>query len=129
MSLETLLEENLSDLDSLSQDKIHVIVQEALKTFLVLKEKSHSSDPKEREEAHKMAMSLKEAIQVQTEELTKSAGLDPAALASLAENSDLIAPEVWLVLSNAKKELEALQTTKPQRFTPHKRNKAAWLLG
>lgn len=131
--LEKLLQETLGDLDNLSQEKIQGLIQEAFKTFMSLKEKSHSTDPKERDEAYKTAMSLKEAMQAQTEEIIKTAGVDPAQFSSLADNQELFNADTWLELSSAKKELEALRdqlgakTKKPS--TAVKKNKAVWLPG
>lgn len=133
--LEKMLQDTLGDLDTLSPEKIHSLIQEALKTFLLLRDKSNSTDPKEREEAFKTAMSLKQAMQAQTEALSKKADIDPAVFAALAENQDLIPADTWLELSSAKKELEELRDQlgmtphKPHHTTSKKHQKAVRLPG
>lgn len=133
LPLEKMLQDTLGNIDTLSQEKIHELIQEAFKTFTSLKEKANSTDPKEREEAHKIAASLKDCIQTQTEEFSKAAGVDLAAFAHVTENQDLFSPEMWLELSTAKQELEALRNQlgiKKKKTTPViKKNKAAWLPG
>src|SRR5258708_4873799 len=105
--LEKMLQDAFGDLDNLSPEKIEGLVQEAVKIFTALKEKTHSTDPKQREEALKTALSLKKAMEAQTEELSKLAGIDPASFSSLAENQELFTPETWAELTSAQQELEA----------------------
>ncbi len=133
LPLEKLLQETFGNIDNLSQEKIHELIQEAFKTFTALKEQANSSDPKEREEAFKTAMALKNCIQAQTEEFSKSAGIDPNVFANATENQDLFSPEMWLELSSAKKELEALRNQlgakKKKASSAVKKSKAVWLPG
>ncbi len=104
--LQKIIQETLGDLENLSQEKVQDLIQEALKTFMALKEKINSTNPKEQDEAYQAALSLRETIQTQTEELAKLAGVDPTIL---TENQGLFPPEAWLELSSAKKELEAFR--------------------
>lgn len=132
LPLEKMLQEALGNIDNLSQEKIHELIQEAFKTFTAIKEKANSANPKDREEAFKTAMSLKDCIQTQTEEFSKSAGIDPDVFANITENQDLFSPEMWLELSTAKKELEALRDqlgVKKKKTPAAKKSKAVWIPG
>lgn len=86
--LEKILQEALGDVDNPSPEKIEKLLQEALKTFESLQEKVQSTDPKEREEALQMALHLKEAMQTQTEEISRLAGIDPEELSSFAKSPE-----------------------------------------
>jgi hypothetical protein len=128
--LETLLQETFSDLDNVSPEKMKHLVQEALQTFIALKEKSHSTDPKEREEAFKTAESLKGALQAQAEALSKKAGIDPESFSSLAEDRELFSADTLNELNAAKKQFGVfLDPIKPKKHSLSKKNKAVWLPG
>lgn len=123
LPLEKLLKETLGDLENLSPEKIQTLLREAFQTFSMLKEKSNSTDPKEREEAYKQAMSLKETLLAQSDELGRMANIDPADLAVLAENKEIFKSDTWTELSSAKKELEEfrdqLGATEKKTAPPH----------
>ena len=106
--LERMLKEVLGDLKNFNPDMLRALVQEAVKTFTSLDEKSRSGDPEERGEALKTATALKDALQEQVEALSKMAGTTPRDLASLAEGSDMD-PELLEGFKAATAELEALQ--------------------
>lgn len=129
MSLENMLQSAFADLDQLSFDKVQELLQEALKTFESLKEKSRSNDPKERAQAQELAKSLKVALQNQTEELSKIAGVDPSLLANLTLEEDALSPQEWAELNAAKKNLESLQSDPESKPHHHKRTKPIKIFG
>lgn len=107
--LEKTIRETFGDLDNLTPEAVHNLIQDALQTFIALGQKSQSTDPKERDEALKIALSLKETLETQTEELAKASGIDSESLTQLAENEALFTSETWNELKDAKQELEALR--------------------
>ena len=121
---EKLLQDTLGDLDGLSPEKIERLVQEALKMLSSLQEKSKSADQNERNEALQTALSLKTVLQKQAEAFSKSAGINPQDLASLAQDESLFSEDMLKELNIAKGRFEALQ-----KSTHHNQNKAAWLHG
>jgi ribosomal protein L9 len=125
--LEKALEETFADISNLSQEKMGELLKEALKTFKSLQQMTHSSDPAEREEALRIASSIKQSLNAQIETISKQAGVDPALFASYSEQATAAAKE-WLDLSAAKEQIEALQN-RPTPKLPHKLNKAAWIPG
>ncbi len=130
--LEKLLQEAFGDLDNLSAEKMKKLIQEAAKVFTDLQEKTSSSDPKDREEALKTALSLKGAMQAQTEELGKLAGIDPEILLSLASDQEKISPETMAELNSTKREFQAFRKEgkdQPKKSTIDKKHKAIWIPG
>lgn len=128
LPLEKMLSEALGDLENISPNQLHQLIQEGLQTFRSLSEKSRSQDAKEREEAQKEAALLKEVLYRQAEDLSKAAGIDLTGAA--AEDRDLFNPETWQELSSAKKELESFRdrlTVRSPKHSPSKKNKATWL--
>lgn len=107
--LENLLHDTFADLSALSPETVHELIQEALKTFTHLGSMSQSSDAKERENALKTALSLRDLLNTHSEELMKSSGLEKEAFESLAENEALFASDTWSELNDAKNEIEALK--------------------
>lgn len=129
--LEKLIQETFGDLDALSPDQMRRLIQEAIKAFSSLKDKSLSSDPKDRDEAFKIAMSLKQVVQNQTEEICKKAGIEPALFASLAEQENEFNAETWSELNTAKKELEEMRQEPGRQRAPDSAKKphSSWILG
>lgn len=107
--LENLLHDAFANLDALTPETVHELIQEALQTFTHLGSMSQSSDAKERENALKMALSLKDLLNTHSEELMKSSGLEKEAFESLAENEALFTSDTWSELNDAKNEIEALK--------------------
>ncbi len=109
LDLETLLQETLGDIEDLSPEKMHALIQEALKTFAELQESIHSPNQETRETALKAVLSLKETIQTQMDELSQKAGMDQSEFVSLVDNPEEFDPEIWLELNAAKKELDGFR--------------------
>ena len=126
--LEKLIQETLGDLEALSRDTVPQLIQEALKAFMALSQKSRSNDPKEREEAYKTAMSLKATLETQAEDLIRSSGIEPEAFKALAENEEIFHADTWRELKSAKEEIAAFHhqvRLKPKKNTStSKKNKA-----
>jgi hypothetical protein len=117
-------------------EKLQGLIQETLKAFQVLHTKIKSQDPKERQEGLKMALELKRALEAQSENLCRSAGMSPTQLAAFVENSENFSQEEWDTLGIAKKELEALKVglnlsgnENKVLKTAKKKNTKTWLVG
>ena len=122
--LEKMLQDTFGNLSALSPDAVHELVQEALETFTSLGVMSQSSDAKERENALKAALALRESLNAHSEELMKSAGLEKEAFESLAENEVLFTSAKWSELKDAKNEIEALKHQFAPRPKPPTRHAA-----
>lgn len=130
------LEETLGDLEHFSPEKLQDLIQETLKTFQELQTQIQSTDPREREKAVDLAMSLKASLEEQTLSLCQSIGMNPQELAKFVENPSNFSKEEWEALGAAKADLDAfkqqLSSSEEPRTAPLKKKKASeksWIAG
>jgi hypothetical protein len=132
-NFEKLIQDTFGDLETLSPEKVQMLIHEAIQTFTALNRQSQSPDPKQREEAFQTALSLKAAVQAQTEEVGKRMGFNEDELRLLGEKPEIVENSLYQ-LSSAKEELENLhlqfnhQPKKtPLKTKPHR--KKEWIHG
>ena len=99
------LEETFGNLENFSPEKLEGLLTETMQLFRYIQGKMESENPEDREEAAQIALELKEALEAQAMSLCEKIGMDPAQLASFAENHSNFTPEESLAIQKVSEEL------------------------
>ena len=130
--LEKMITDTFSDLKNLNMDKFHVLLQETIKVFTNLNERTQSEDPKVREEALVEATTLKDTFQTQADTICQKLGLSPEQISSFAETGPNFSAAEWERLGGLKQEMDEFKTKlRPNApKVPAKKSKnKTWLAG
>lgn len=134
------IEELFGHPEKFTAENLENLVQEAIRFFTEMKTSIESPDIKVREEALKLADSLKTKLHEQAYSLCEAIGMDPETIESYINTATNFSPEEWQAMEKARSELEDYknaiskmqsETTPSSKTVKNKKPKTVkeWLVG
>lgn len=116
-----LLNQTFAEPTSVATEKLKSLIEETMRLFKEIREKFGSKDPKDREEAMRLSMEMKQALEAQMDHISKITGIDPSQFAAFSENSGNLSKEEQALVEQIKVQFRDVS---PEKSEIHKKKMA-----